>query len=132
MAHLLFYAKENVGYAHLTTIEVKKVEGDILKSHLEFRTLSNKNAQLVANKLVHHFHIKDGYHKYPKLLFSNRKKGGCCNPATWVIHLGNNPSLAYVVHEVGHLKYRKHNKKLLNLIGKMLKYCAKNNYWGVC
>ena len=128
MANLLFYTKESVGYVHLTSI---KIDGKY-----QYRCLSSKNAQLVVKKLVRHFKLfayNFSHRKYPKIIFSPYMRGGgICYPSNWIIKLSNNPSLAVVVHEVGHLKVRKHTKKLLKLIGKMLNYCAKNNYWGMC
>lgn len=137
MSRLFFYVKENVGYVHLTT---KEVNGQRV-----IRRLSNTDAQKVANKLVRHFKLNTrqilancnypGYKTriYPKLKFSNRRHdSGICHTGTWFIEVGNNPPLGVVVHEVGHLKYGKHNTKLLKFIGKMLNYCAKNDYWGLC
>ena len=101
-----------------------KNEHHIYKDAFDLK-LSDAEAVKIVKKLVRHFKL---YHRTVTVRFFGNKQSGRCN---WcgLIRLSHNPSLGLICHEVAHLGHRRHDKKLMKLMGKLIKYCEKMEYW---
>jgi len=100
-----------------------------------YRTkVSDVGARIIVSKLLQHFHgLKLAHQKRWELLgkvhlrfWGNGQSGSAGRRQ---IRLSHNPSIGIICHEVAHVRIRKHNKKLMRLIKKMVNYCKKKNYW---
>jgi len=74
----------------------------------------------IVSKLARHFKIGN-----PRVRFYGNRQSGSSG---WDIRLSHNPNLGLICHELAHQKHRGHNKKLMSLIGRMVKYCTKKQW----
>ena len=104
---------------------------------------TQEHVRQIVNKLIRHFKLKKVDIKFAK----NAK--GCIyriwsyyphdysNTIIFPYNKKHKVSIAYICHEVAHhkevcTKHKSgHTKKLLSIIKRMVKYCEKNNYWGM-
>ena len=104
---LVFYNKERQVFKDAYTIK-----------------LSDSEAVKIAKKLTRHFKLKFG-----SVRFYGNSQSGRCSWWTAELRLSHNPSLGLVCHEVAHLGEKRHSKKLMKLMGKLIRYCEKMKYW---
>jgi len=110
---------ENEGY----NLTFYKNEHHIFNEAFNLK-LSDAEAVEIVKKLTRHFKLKFG-----SVRFYGAKQSGRCGWWTAELRLSHNPSLGLVCHEVAHLAERRHCKKLMKVMGKLIKYCEKMNCW---
>lgn len=107
-------------------IKFYQKERDLFRDTFD-KKISGKEVEIVFDKIKKHFKI------YGYLNFNNRVGGKAHSGG--VIEFPYNTSFGVVCHEIAHLIYRKkygtfkHNKKLMKIIGRVVNYCKRKNYW---
>lgn len=102
----------------------------VLYSEAYSRKLDSQEAQIVFKKLCRHYKL------HLRLYFNSRRHGGIYNSGGYV-ELGHSSSFGLMCHEVSHAIYRRkygrtktsHNKKLMRILGRLVNYCKKKDWW---
>lgn len=93
------------------------------------RKVADKHVQLIVNKLVRHFKISN--HTVGVDFYGNRAGHAYYRYLT----LPHNPSFGLICHELAHILHMRkhgksrHNKKLMQIIKRLVNYCKKKGYW---
>ena len=88
--------------------------------------VSDEDAVVIVRKLLRHFGRKGRYSKVKVRFYGNRDSG---ENGWFGIRLSHKPSIGLICHEVAHEFHRKHDRKLMRLIGRFIHYCEKKSYW---
>jgi len=86
--------------------------------------IEDHQATLIVRKLLRHFGKKYAA-KSLRVRFRGNKQSGAVG---WGIRLSHNPSIGLICHEVAHIFHRRHDKKLMRVMGRMIAYCEKKGY----
>ena len=125
------------------SVNREKYQGFRLAFYLKERELypeafetkvDDKTAKKLVKKLCKHFfHMKST--KYPNsppflphIKFYGKRQSGACSKYNCFIRLCHNPSIGLICHEVTHIKFKRHSKKMLKFMKKLINYCAKKGY----
>lgn len=86
--------------------------------------LEDAEVEKLVRKLFRHFY-KLKADRCMKVRFYGNRQGGSFG---WGIRLSHNPSIGLICHEVAHWKFKRHNKRMLKFIGRLINYCRKKGY----
>lgn len=92
--------------------------------------LTDQQARKIAKKLTKHYGIQ-----LEKLKFHGHRQSGTSWNKRDAITVSHDPNIVLLCHEIAHQIQRqqngksRHDKKLLALIKKMLRYCMKKKLW---
>ena len=107
--HLVFYAKERQMFPKAFETKV-----------------TDHEATLLVRKLFRHFGNKYSAKHLTVRFFGNRQSG---NAGGWRgMRLSHNPNIGLICHEVAHYFHKKHDRKLMKWIQKMIRYCEKKGW----
>jgi len=87
--------------------------------------VSDQDAKKVMHKLLQHFGNSQKAKSWVVRFYGHRDSGSC----GWGIRLSHNPSIGLICHEVCHTFVRRHGKKMMKLMKRMVNYCKKKDYW---
>jgi len=82
-------------------------------------------AKILVKKLFRHFYKIEAKGCKKIRFYGNRGSG---NYGWWNITLSHNPSIGLICHEVAHRKFKKHTKRMMKFIGRLVDYCIKKGY----
>lgn len=92
------------------------------------RKLDTRETKIIFDKLCRHYKLR-----WISLSFNGRRGGGIAGGS--YIQLCYNPAFGLLCHEIAHIidkKKRsksKHDKKLMRILGRVISYCKKKNWW---
>lgn len=88
--------------------------------------VNDHQAVLLVRKLFKHF--GDSYRaKHVNVRFHGNRQSG--NAGGWGgLRLSHNPNIGLICHEVAHYFHKKHDRKLMHLIKRMIHYCEKKGW----
>ncbi len=92
------------------------------------KKISNEEARMVFKKLCRHYKLR-----WVNVYFNGRRHGGIAGGGR--IEVKHNPSFGLICHEIGHIiderkrGKSRHDKKLMRILGRVVAYCKKKNYW---
>ena len=117
------------------SVNREKYQGFRLAFYLKERELypeafetkvDDRTAELLVKKLYRHFYDVRSDFTPPVRFYGNRQSGKYYSVG--FIRLCHNPSIGLICHEVAHRKFKRHNKKMLKFMKKLINYCAKKGY----
>jgi len=112
----------------MTWLKFYTNEEDLYPEEKNYK-LTEWAAEIILYKLARHFKVR-----LDKVEFYGNN-GGTAYLEIAKIRLDHNPNMLEVCHELAHLynyqyyRGKRHNKKLMKIIGKMVTYCRKKDYW---
>lgn len=92
------------------------------------RKLTTTETKIIFDKICRHYKLK-----WISLSFNGRRRGGIAGSG--YIQLCYDPCFGLLCHEIAHIidkrkrNKSKHDKKLMRLLGRVINYCKKRNWW---
>jgi len=129
-----YVLKEKRLIGRMTGARYEKNEGYRLAFYMKERQLYPKAYEIKVNDNIAEILVKKLFRHFYKIKAEDCKKirfygnRGSGSYGWWNIRLSHNPSIGLICHEVAHRKFKRHTKKMMKFIGKLINYCIKKGY----